>query len=41
MPEFFALEDVLDTAVGRAVQVEVQRGSTTMRHAINVESLSS
>jgi S1-C subfamily serine protease len=40
VPEFFALEDVLDNAVGRAVQVEVQRGGTTVRHAINVESLS-
>jgi pro-apoptotic serine protease NMA111 len=41
VPEFFALEDVLDNAVGRAVQVEMQRGGTTVRQAINVESLSS
>jgi S1-C subfamily serine protease len=41
VPEFFALEDVLDNAVGHAVQVEVQRGGTTVHHAINVESLSS
>ena len=40
VPEFFALEDVLDNGVGRAVQVEVQRGSATVRHAIDVESLS-
>ena len=40
VPEFFALEDVLDNAVGRAVQVEVQRGSATVRHPITVESLS-
>src|SRR5580698_3001946 len=39
VPEFFALEDVLDNAVGRAVQVEVQRGGVTERHAIDVQSL--
>ena len=40
VPEFFALEDVLDNAVGRPVQVEVQRGGATVRHAIDVQSLS-
>ena len=40
IPEFFALEDVLDSHVGRQVKVEVQRGSETLRHALDVQSLS-
>jgi pro-apoptotic serine protease NMA111 len=40
IPEFFALEDVLDAKVGRQVDVEVQRGRETLRHALDVQSLS-
>ena len=40
VPEFFALEDVLDNHVGRQVKVEIQRGNETLRHALEVESLS-
>ena len=40
IPEFFALEDVLDSHVGRQVDVEVQRGSATVRHSLGVQSLS-
>ena len=40
IPEFFALEDVLDSHVGRQVSVEVQRGHETLRHALAVRSLS-
>jgi S1-C subfamily serine protease len=40
MPEFFALEDVLDNHVGRQVTVEVQRGRETIRHTLDVQSLS-
>jgi S1-C subfamily serine protease len=40
VPEFFALEDVLDNSVGRQVKVEVQRGSATLRHTLDVQSLS-
>jgi pro-apoptotic serine protease NMA111 len=40
IPEFFALEDVLDSHVGRQVDVEVQRGRDTVRHALDVRSLS-
>ena len=40
IPEFFALEDVLDSHVGRQVDVEVQRGSATVRHSLAVQSLS-
>ncbi|MDP9083767.1 MAG: trypsin-like peptidase domain-containing protein [Pseudomonadota bacterium] len=40
IPEFFALEDDLDDHVGRQVDVEVQRGSETVRHALDVQSLS-
>ncbi len=40
VPEFFALEDVLDNRVGREIKVEIQRGSETLRHALEVESLS-
>jgi S1-C subfamily serine protease len=41
VPEFFALEDVLDNRVGEQIKVEIQRGSETLRHALKVESLSS
>jgi len=40
VPEFFALEDVLDDHVGRQIKVETQRGSATLQHALNVQSLS-
>ncbi|MEP6885547.1 MAG: trypsin-like peptidase domain-containing protein, partial [Gammaproteobacteria bacterium] len=40
IPEFFALEDVLDAHVGQSVTVEVQRGRETLRHAFDVQSLS-
>src|ERR1700681_2032184 len=40
IPEFFALEDVLDSHVGRQVDVEVQRGRETVRHSLGVHSLS-
>ena len=40
MPEFFSLEDVLDDHVGQAVTVEIQRGKQTIRHALDVQSLS-
>ncbi len=40
IPEFFALEDVLDSRVGQQVNVEVQRGRETLRHALDVQSLS-
>jgi pro-apoptotic serine protease NMA111 len=40
VPEFFALEDVLDSHVGEQINVEVQRGNETLRHALDVESLS-
>jgi S1-C subfamily serine protease len=40
VPEFFALEDVLDNHVGRPVKVEVQRGSQTLQHDLAVQSLS-
>src|ERR1700694_5350274 len=40
-PEFFTLEDVLDGHVGQQINVEVQRGRETLRHALDVQSLSS
>src|SRR5271163_4869118 len=40
VPEFFALEDVLDGHVGQKVQVEVRRGKETLRHDLDVLSLS-
>jgi len=40
IPEFFALEDVLDNHVDRRVKVEVQRGSQTLQHDLEVQSLS-
>jgi S1-C subfamily serine protease len=39
VPEFFALEEVLDEHVGRQVIVEVQRGNSTLQHALDVQSL--
>jgi S1-C subfamily serine protease len=41
VPEFFALEDVLDDAVGKAVTIEVQRGTATLKHSIEVQDLNS
>jgi S1-C subfamily serine protease len=40
IPEFFALEDVLDNHVGGTVSVEIQRGQETLRHSLSVRSLS-
>jgi S1-C subfamily serine protease len=40
VPEFFALEDVLDNHVGQEVKVEIQRGDQSLRHALEVQSLS-
>jgi pro-apoptotic serine protease NMA111 len=40
IPEFFALEDVLDNHVDRRVKVEVQRGPQTLQHDLDVQSLS-
>ena len=40
VPEFFALEDVLDNHVGQQINVEVQRGNETLHHALEVQSLS-
>jgi S1-C subfamily serine protease len=39
IPEFFALEDVLDNYVGRKVKVEVRRGRQTVDHELDVVSL--
>jgi S1-C subfamily serine protease len=39
IPEFFALEDVLDAHVGRQISVEVRRGRETLRHELTVQSL--
>jgi pro-apoptotic serine protease NMA111 len=39
IPEFFALEDVLDSHVGQTVKVEVQRGRQSLRHDLDVVSL--
>ena len=41
VPEFFALEDVLDNRVDQQVMVEVQRGSAVLRHSLEVQSLDS
>ncbi len=41
MPEFFALEDMLDDHVGGDVKVQVQRGSETVDVTLPVASLSS
>jgi S1-C subfamily serine protease len=40
IPEFFTLEDVLDSHVGQQINVEVQRGREILRHALGVQSLS-
>ncbi|GAC1302021.1 MAG: hypothetical protein NVSMB10_02410 [Steroidobacteraceae bacterium] len=40
VPEFFALEDILDARVGGEVSVELQRGSAIVRHTLRVQSLS-
>jgi S1-C subfamily serine protease len=40
IPEFFALEDVLDSRVGQQINVEVQRGRGTVKHSLGVQSLS-
>jgi S1-C subfamily serine protease len=40
IPEFFALEDELDDHVGERIKVEVQRGSETLSHDLDVASLS-
>jgi S1-C subfamily serine protease len=40
IPEFFSLEEVLDNHVGQRVKVEVQRGSQSMQHEFDVQSLS-
>src|SRR5437763_15531244 len=40
VPEFFALEEVLDSHMGRRVKVEVQRGSQSLKHDLDVPSLS-
>ncbi len=34
IPEFFSLEDVLDSHVGQKIEVEVQRGRETVRHTL-------
>ena len=39
VPEFFALEDVLDANVGRSLSVEVQRGGQTLTRALAVQDL--
>jgi S1-C subfamily serine protease len=41
VPEFFALEDVLDGHVGRQINVEVERGRETLKHELEVQSLAS
>ena len=40
IPEFFSLEEELDNHVGQRVKVEVQRGSQSLRHEFDVQSLS-
>jgi S1-C subfamily serine protease len=40
VPEFFALEDVLDNHVGLPIKLEIQRGKQIMRHALVVQNLS-
>jgi S1-C subfamily serine protease len=39
IPEFFALEDVLDAHVGQKINVEVQRGRESVNHDLQVQSL--
>jgi S1-C subfamily serine protease len=40
IPEFFALEDVLDKHVGQQINVESAARRETLRHALDVQSLS-
>ncbi len=40
IPEFFSLEDVLDSHVGQPISVETQRGPGTLRHSLDVQPLS-
>ena len=40
IPEFFSLEDVLDGHVGQRVELEMQRGNATVKHSLEVQSLS-
>jgi S1-C subfamily serine protease len=40
IPEFFSLEEVLDNHVGQTIEVEVQRGSASLKHSLEVQSLS-
>jgi S1-C subfamily serine protease len=39
VPEFFALEEVLDNHVAQSVKVEVQRGQKSVSHDLSVQSL--
>jgi S1-C subfamily serine protease len=39
VPEFFALEDVLDDHVGQQIKIEIQRGKETMQHELAVQDL--
>ena len=39
VPEFFALEEMLDGNVGKSLQVEVQRGGQTLTRSLGVEDL--
>ena len=39
VPEFFALEDLLDGNVGKGLQVEVQRGGQTLTRELSVQDL--
>jgi S1-C subfamily serine protease len=39
IPEFFSLEEVLDSHVGGQINIEVQRGRETLQHALDVQSL--
>jgi len=41
IPEFFSLEDELDSHVGQRINVEVQRGRDTHKQALEVQSLHS
>jgi S1-C subfamily serine protease len=41
IPEFFSLEDYLDSHVGQHIKVEVQRGKETVQHDLEVVSLES
>ena len=41
MPEFFSLEDVLDSHVGKVLNVEVQRGNRKIEYILRVTNLDS